>query len=237
MTLQQHENRCGGFTLIELLVVVAVIAILAGIGIPRLIAARVRANESATIQMLKTILTTQQRIKVGREIDTDRDSAGEYGFLQELGGTRGIRIGSPTASGEGPLRITPLSTFGMVEPDGIMNRSGYLFRVYLPGAAGAWLGEDGPQDPYPPVSSNWAEGYWAIYAWPQSYEYSGIRTFFLNQNGDILGCSNRTRYSGRGGAPAPTAVLDAAAAMRTSMNHSVAVSSTGVDGNFWTVIN
>jgi prepilin-type N-terminal cleavage/methylation domain-containing protein len=48
-----------GFSLVELLVVVAIILIISAIAIPRVIRARIAANESATVAELRTIFSAE----------------------------------------------------------------------------------------------------------------------------------------------------------------------------------
>jgi type IV pilus assembly protein PilA len=53
------SRRANGFSLIELLIVVAIILIIAAIAIPNLLRSRMAANEAATSQNMRTIITAQ----------------------------------------------------------------------------------------------------------------------------------------------------------------------------------
>jgi len=54
-----HDQRERGFSLIELLIVVAIIGIIAAIGIPRLVAARMSADEAAAIGSIRAIKSAE----------------------------------------------------------------------------------------------------------------------------------------------------------------------------------
>src|ERR1700688_2206882 len=57
-TAQRTTRKNGaGFSLIELLIVVAVILVIAAIAIPNFIRSKMRANEAAAVQNLRTITT------------------------------------------------------------------------------------------------------------------------------------------------------------------------------------
>jgi hypothetical protein len=222
------------------MVVVAIIAIIASIAIPNLIAARMTANESAAIATMKNLGSSQAQLQASAVIDANGNGAGEYGYFQELAGVRNVKTGSP-ATGEGVNRVIPPTlsgAFGRLDANGRVLRSGYYFEMYLPGVDAAWLDEAPVTAAYPAVEAGWAEVTWAVYAWPASFGSSGKRAFFCNQAGEVLQCANvTTRYSGTTSIPAPAAVLRASATNKTSMSHSLAINSTGNDGNFWTVTN
>jgi len=66
-----------GFTLIELLIVIAVIAILAAIAIPNLLASRQAANESSAISSLRTLVSAQETYR-------SRQNPPTYGAATDL---------------------------------------------------------------------------------------------------------------------------------------------------------
>jgi type IV pilus assembly protein PilA len=87
-----------GFTLIELMIVIAIIAIIAAIATPNLIAARKHANEASAIGCLKTISSTEVLFRDG---DREKDGNLDYGMLSELSATNLIDtvLGSGTKQG------------------------------------------------------------------------------------------------------------------------------------------
>jgi len=214
-----------GFTFIQLMLVIAILLILAVVAVPYLLGGRPSVNESAAVATLRTLASAQAEFRKGGKADADRDGTGEFGGFLEL-------------SGAGPGRMVlaldaPVlpGAFRALNADGAVSRSGYLFRIHLPGAGGAGVGE--PSAGYrddETLDNNLAETSWCCYAWPVSYKQSGSRVFFINQAGEVTATEDPA-YSGPGAENQPAS--DAAFQSADRITGRPAIGIAGQDGNIW----
>jgi hypothetical protein len=188
--------------------------------------ARIDANESAAIASLKNIDAAQAQVQAMGIIDRNGNGAGEYGFFAELAGKAVIR----DAEG-GEIRVDPPCLgkyFGKVDAEGRALRSGYYFKMYLPGPRSEFVAEGQDAD------AGQSEVLWCCYAWPSSYGNSAKRVFFINQAGDILAHDNSgTKYSGTIRVPKPLAAFGVSAGLMQDMP---AVNAMGQDGQTWRLV-
>jgi type IV pilus assembly protein PilA len=111
--LERRSRGAAGFSLIELIVVVAIIMIVAAIAIPRMLSSKMRANETAVVEALRSIATGQ----------TAYYSTFQRGFAPSLEALGPPPSGDPASADRANL-IDPLLATGA--------RNGYIFD-YQPG--------------------------------------------------------------------------------------------------------
>jgi len=230
-----REARSGAFTLLELLVALTVIALVAAVAIPSLLSARLRANEASALTTMRFIADAQTRFQATALIDLDHDGAGEFGFFKELSAGSCVRAtanGSVRGGFAAPAALPP--AFAAIDEHGELERSGYRFRIFLPGAGGVGVGETQSFPLDADVDAKLAATAWCCYAWPARHGTSGKRTFFVNQETRVV-ATDCDEYAGPGRFTSQYcgSAFGAGTGGLASITGAVAAGSRGRDGNAW----
>lgn len=235
-------HRRHGFTLVELMVVIAIIAIIAAIALPNLISARISSNESAAVSTLKHIVSAQSVAQTSGMIDTDVDGLGEYAWFGEMGGAVQIRTNTGPATGPLMKPNALAKSMSLVNANGVVTKSGYVFALSLPAVGGAPVGEAAGGGSPSGEDADLCETTWVCYAWPAGFATSGKHCFVVNQGGDIMQASNLSApggpYEGLQNMPAADAAFETGAAGRINGNLSLNGNPAAAnDGQTWLPVN
>jgi prepilin-type N-terminal cleavage/methylation domain-containing protein len=216
--------RGGGFTLIEVLIVVAVIAVITSIAVPTYVARRLTANEGAAISTVRSFSKAQFQFRSQNMLDVDRDGISEFATPGELAGVDPVRGTTERLSLN--LLSFPLGT---LDGFGAVTRHGYRFATYLPDSSGvgviATRANAGRFDPV------LGRDYFTCVAWPVTYGNTGKRTFFVNQQGQIMTTTVPT-YTGVNGPPAGAALAGTPSPDRID-SPRLAITGIAADGHSW----
>lgn len=204
---------------------VMAVPVIAAIAIPGLLRARTSANENAAVGCLKSLCTSQYEFQNKKRVDQDRDGIGEFGFIQELAGISKVRSKNITDS---LIAHEELATSASAN-NGIATYKGYCFACYLPSSK-EYLRESAPitKMTLTKTAIDMQEKDFLIYAWPENYGSTGIKTFVINNNGQVFVSGNsKTCYSGKSKIP------DFNAALIKNKNVWELKPGVGSDGETW----
>lgn len=188
------------------------------------------SNEVSSISTLRNISSSQAQFRAAAVVDEDRDGRGEFGTFADLSGAerprgRDAMLNPPVLSGA--FRTRTLR--------GEVARARYLFQIWLPSRDGSFVTEALHDIGAGVLDPDAAETHWRCYAWPSKYDHSGLRTFFVDDAGDIWSTDDE-RYSGEGSGPAPDAAV-ARPGTLVPEAASTRATFTGADGNVWSKVN
>lgn len=172
------------------------VAVLASLSIPKLLEARIDANENAAISTLRVISSAQAMAVTSAVLDLDRDGGGEYLFLDELCGVKNLR------GTDYKCEPALLSSRWEQAAGGVVTRSGYAFRIDLPSRDGKMISASTASNGRD-VSVDDAEIEYVVYAWPLVAGNTSNHVFVLDQEGELWVSDNQGRRQGYSGLANP----------------------------------
>ena len=141
---------------------------------------------------------------------------------------------------EGKVILNPpvlAKAYGRLVHKGWMSKRGYYFCIYLPGRDKRGLPENTRRKKFPPVYARAAEQFWCALAWPMTYGETGLRAYFIDQDGDVLATGNRILpYSGTTHPPMPWSARKLEGKALPNMATKAALNCLGLDGKLWSVV-
>ena len=162
-TVKKTLNRQDGFTLVELLIVVAIIGIIASIGVAQILRARLVANETAAIGSMRSVNSGQMSYSA---------AAGQGGFSTSL------TILGATCPGSITGFISP--DLNPTTPGVVLSGTGLLKTGYAVDMTGN--GVAGPVD----CNGNPTNNDYAAFATPRTFGATGERGFNTSGAGTIF---------------------------------------------------
>jgi len=201
-----------------------------GVFLPKLRMARLNRNESGAIAALKNISSAQSQLQASGLQDANGNGQGEYGFFGQLSGTVPLR----RPAGQEPRLCWPpvlSASFGEVA-NGRVQVGGYWFEMFLPAADGQWAAERSGQA----CDTEDSEVFWVCYAYPVERGVTGMRSFMIDQSGDVF-ASNLSAFA-REDRPDPgvSGYQFDEMVPQWLVGARIAANSADVNGNYWVVV-
>ncbi|MHC4778695.1 MAG: hypothetical protein ACYTFG_08995 [Planctomycetota bacterium] len=141
---------------------------------------KIGGNEAFAIGSLKAICTGQEQFKSAVCVDFNANGVGEYGFLDELGGTAPCRRDNDGVLKGEQFSASPYipRVLGTLDPRGIATKSGYCFILYLASSPYTATASASEQTEVPITEISYI-----CYAWPVEKGKSGNQMFVIDPQG------------------------------------------------------